>query len=55
MRIAIRAAAALFAISMVITASGCKRSDDHRDARTLEQRPHTETVRPVDRSDAFRP
>jgi hypothetical protein len=34
--------------------SGCHREDPN-DERTLEKRPHTETVKPVDRSDAFRP
>ena len=35
--------------------SGCKRSDEVFDDRTLEQRPHVETVKPEDRKDAFRP
>ena len=47
--------AALGCAILVLGASGCKRSDDARDTRTLEQRPHVETVRPEDRKDMFRP
>jgi len=50
-----KAFAAFLCISLLVASSGCKRSEDASDTRTLEQRPHTETVRPVDRSDAFRP
>ncbi|MCY3018902.1 MAG: hypothetical protein NTW87_07735 [Planctomycetota bacterium] len=42
----------LFALSLL---GGCKRSEDAFDDRTLEKRPITETVRPEDRRDAFRP
>jgi hypothetical protein len=34
---------------------GCKRSESAFDGRTLEKRPHVETVAPEDRKDAFRP
>ena len=47
---------ALLAVSLSLLAlSGCKRSDEAYDDRTLEKRPHTESVKPVDRKDAFRP
>jgi hypothetical protein len=48
---------ALLAASVMalIGISGCKRDDDAHDNRTLEKKPHVETVKPVDRSDAFRP
>jgi hypothetical protein len=35
--------------------SGCKRSEESMDDRTLEKRSHVETVKPVDRKDPFRP
>lgn len=35
--------------------TGCQRSQDAFDDRTLEKRPHVETVKPEDRKDAFRP
>jgi hypothetical protein len=38
-----------------IFVSGCKRSEAAFDGRTLEKRPHVETVAPEDRKDAFRP
>jgi hypothetical protein len=45
----------VFVCGMILTGlSGCHREDPN-DERTLEKRPHTETVKPVDRSDAFRP
>jgi hypothetical protein len=34
---------------------GCKRSEEAFDDRTLERRSHIETVKPVDKKDAFRP
>lgn len=35
--------------------AGCHRSEDAFDDRPLEKRPHVETVKPVDKSDPFRP
>jgi len=35
--------------------SGCKRSEENYDDRTLEKRSHVESVQPVDRKDPFRP
>ena len=40
--------------SVLAGLSGCHR-EDTSDDRTLERRPHTETVAPEDRSNAFRP
>jgi hypothetical protein len=54
MRIYRSALLAAVALSLV-GISGCKRDDDAHDNRTLEKKPHVETVKPVDRSDAFRP
>jgi hypothetical protein len=34
---------------------GCPRNQTTLDDRTLEQKPHVETERPVDRSDPWRP
>jgi len=42
-------------VAILITATGCKRSEEALDDRTLEKRSHVETVKPVDRKDAFRP
>ena len=39
----------------LLSVSGCQRSQDAFDDRTLEKRPHVETVKPDDRKDAFRP
>jgi len=41
--------------AVLIGLCGCKRSEEDFDNRTLEKRPVTDTVKPVDRSDAFRP
>jgi hypothetical protein len=46
---------ALAGLVLCLTAVGCKRSEDDFDNRTLEKRPHTETVRPEDKKDPFRP
>lgn len=35
--------------------SGCPRNQTTLDDRTLEQKPHIETEKPVDRADPFRP
>lgn len=40
---------------VTLFAGGCKRSEEAGDDRTLERRPHVETVKPEDRKDAFRP
>ncbi|MGD0088449.1 MAG: hypothetical protein ABSE73_00885 [Planctomycetota bacterium] len=45
----------LLAVIALSLLGGCKRGDDPPDDRTLEQRPHVETVKPDDRKDAFRP
>jgi hypothetical protein len=34
--------------------NGCRRGEEASDTRTLEQRPHTQTVQPDDRRDVFR-
>jgi hypothetical protein len=49
------AVSVLMALSGLLSLSGCKRGEDAFDNRTLEQRPHVETVKPVDRTDPFRP
>jgi hypothetical protein len=56
MRIIRNRIAILFFLSGSLLAglSGCHR-EDPSDERTLEKRPHTETVAPEDRSNAFRP
>ena len=46
---------ACLALGALTATSGCHRSEDAFDDRTLEQRPHVETVKPEDRKDAFRP
>ena len=43
------------ATGSLLLQSGCQRSQDAFDDRTLEKRPHVETVKPEDRKDAFRP
>ena len=43
------------ALSGLVVQTGCHRSEDAYDDRTLEKRPHTETVKPDDRRDVFRP
>lgn len=40
---------------IVIETTGCHRSEDDFDDRTLAQRPHVETMKPEDRKDIFRP
>ena len=45
----------LLAVIALTWLGGCRRSNDVLDDRTLEQRPHVETVKPEDRRDAFRP
>lgn len=35
--------------------SGCPRNQTTLDDRTLENKPHVETEKPVDRADPFRP
>ena len=45
----------LLSAALLSALAGCKRSNDAFDDRTLEKRSHVETVKPVDRSDAFRP
>jgi hypothetical protein len=40
---------------LAISATGCKRSEEDFDNRTLEKRPHTETVKPENKADPFRP
>jgi hypothetical protein len=37
------------------TLSGCKRSEEAYDNRTLEKRSHVESVKPDNRADPFRP
>ena len=39
----------------IVQLTGCRRSEDDFDDRTLAQRPHVETVKPDDRKDIFRP
>jgi hypothetical protein len=46
---------ALLAVLALGLLSGCHRSDDAGDDRTLEKRSHVETVKPEDRKDMFRP
>lgn len=48
---------AVFAVltAGLLAATGCKRSEEVHDDRTLEKRSHVETVKPEDRKDAFRP
>lgn len=43
------------AAGLLVIQPGCQRSQEAFDDRTLEQRPHVETVKPEDRRDAFRP
>lgn len=44
------------ALAVVVSQiTGCHRSEDDYDDRTLAQRPHVETVKPEDRKDIFRP
>jgi hypothetical protein len=43
------------AAASLLSVTGCQRSQDAFDDRTLEKRPHVETVKPEDRKDAFRP
>jgi len=43
------------ALGGLVVQTGCHRSEDAYDDRTLEKLPHTETVKPDDRHDAFRP
>ncbi|HYG76274.1 MAG TPA: hypothetical protein VEK08_14815 [Planctomycetota bacterium] len=50
-----KSALLLAVLGSMLAVSGCKRSQDAFDDRTLEKRPHTESVRPADRKDAFRP
>ncbi len=50
-----RAALFIFLAAALLSVSGCKRSEDAMDDRTLEKRSHVETVKPEDRKDAFRP
>ena len=46
----------LFALAVVVLGvTGCHRSTEDFDDRTLEKRPHIETVAPEDRKDPFRP
>ena len=41
--------------ALALGLSGCHRSEDAFDNRTLEKRPLVETVKPEDRGDMFRP
>ena len=50
-----RETAVLAALTALVLLGGCRRSQDVFDDRTLEKRPHVETVKPDDRKDAFRP
>ena len=50
-----RKTAMLLAVTAVTLLGGCHRSEEVLDDRTLEKRPHVETVKPDDRKDAFRP
>lgn len=46
----------LFALALIVVqTTGCHRTEDDFDDRTLAQRPHVETVTPEDRKDIFRP
>jgi len=42
-------------VGMLCALTGCHRSEDAYDNRTLEQRSHVETTHPEDRKDPFRP
>jgi len=42
-------------VGMLCAFSGCKRSEEAYDNRTLEKRSHVETTKPDDRKDPFRP
>ncbi len=50
-----RKTAMLVALTAIVLLGGCRRSEEVFDDRTLEKRPHVETVKPDDRKDAFRP
>ncbi len=50
-----RWAVVTFALGLLLGATGCPRNQSTLDDRTLEQKPHVETDKPVDRSDPFRP
>ena len=50
-----RKTAVLLAVFGLMLLGGCRRSEEVFDDRTLEKRPHVETVKPEDRKDAFRP
>jgi hypothetical protein len=41
--------------ALALACAGCPRNQTTLDDRTLEQKPHVETERPVDRADPFRP
>jgi hypothetical protein len=45
----------MLASVLLLGVIGCRRSTSDFENRPLEKRPHTETVAPEDRSDAFRP
>lgn len=45
----------LLAATSLVGLTGCPRNQTTMDDRTLEQKPHVETERPVDRADPFRP
>jgi hypothetical protein len=49
------AAVVFLGLGLALAASGCPRNQTTLDDRTLENKPHVETERPVDRSDPFRP
>ncbi len=42
-------------VGLLSALSGCKRSEEAYDNRTLEKRSHVETTKPDDRKDPFRP
>jgi hypothetical protein len=44
-----------FALVALVCAPGCERNTTTLDDRTLENRPLSETERPVDKRDPFRP
>ncbi|MCZ7644117.1 MAG: hypothetical protein M5U26_02365 [Planctomycetota bacterium] len=50
-----RWAFALALLALALLMPGCARNQTTLDDRTLEQKPHTETDKPTDRSDPFRP
>lgn len=54
-KLSLIAAASVCAAVALAVLSGCRRSEEVFDDRTLEKRPHVETVKPEDRKDAFRP